>query len=154
MIELAIALFIIAVLAIAGARAFGGAKKATYAGEGKTVGSAYMQVISQYHADHSNQHPPLTGNNSAAVIAGPLDLTNKPYMRSVPDAVTAGRVGVSMGASNCGASGVSAASTQVGWVSICYAAAPRFSVRVANRKDAASPWTYCWMGATTALPKC
>jgi prepilin-type N-terminal cleavage/methylation domain-containing protein len=157
-VEMMIALFIIVVLAIVAFKAFGGAKKATYANEAKTVGSAYMQSVAQYQADFANRNPTAaawSGNNTTAAQRGPLNLTNQPYMKSVPEAVAGGRVGISVN-SNCGttASNPSGASTHTGWVSVCYGAEPQFYVRVLSRKDAGSPWAVCLMGATPATPKC
>lgn len=164
-IEMMIALLVIAILIAVVAMGFGGAKKATYAQEGKTVGSAYMQAVSQYHADFANRHPPTTGpptqrwsgNNAPDTQRGPLNLTGAPYMKSVPDAVSSGRVGVSVN-TNCGAPGPpTGATTQTAWVSVCYLAEPRFWVRVISRKNSGDVWsgpsaTACYMGAPASPP--
>ena len=165
-IEIMIALFIIGIIVAVLIQSFGGAKKATYAQEGKTVGSAYMQAVSQYHADFANRHPTnWTGNNTTAAQRGPLDLTNKPYMKTPPDPVTAGRTGVSVGvAANCGTNATPASPSGAGahtsWVAICFGQEPQFFVKVYSHKAASAPWdaanggAVCFMGATTATPKC
>lgn len=169
-LELIVGLLIVAILAAISITAFSGSKKATYALEGKSVGSAYMQAVSQYHADFANRHPPTTGpaalkwsgNNTAAAKRGPLNLLGQPYLKSAPDAVSIGRVGISVN-TNCGAPGTpSGASTQTAWVSVCYLAAPRLWIRVIARKNSSAAWngagaSACYMGApasTPAYPAC
>ncbi len=169
-VEMLIAMVVVAILFAIVIQMFGGAKKATYFQDGKTVGSAYMQAVSQYHADFANRHPPTTGpptqrwwgNNTAATQRGPRNLTGQPYMKSTPESVSAGRVGISVDA-NCGApSNPTGASTQTAWVSVCYLAEPRYWVRVIARKNSGAQWTgpgasACYMGApasTPAYPAC
>lgn len=166
LVEILVALLIIAILVVVMIRAFGGAKGATYAQEGKTVGSAYMQAVSQYHADFANRHPATwTGNNTTAAQQGPRNLTNQPYMKTVPESVTAGRTGVSVGvAANCGTGSAptapSGAAAHTSWVAVCFGAEPRYFVKVFARKSAGAGWgvadagKVCFMGATTATPKC
>ena len=169
MLEMMIVVIIVAILMIALMKTFGGAKKATYANEGKTIGSSYMQVLSQYHADFANRHPPAAAwsGSSPAVTAerGPLNLTSQPYMKSIPEGVSAGRVGVSVNvAGNCGTGAGAAApvgaTTQTAWVAVCYMTEPRFFVKVYSHKASGAPWdaanggAVCFLGATTALPKC
>ena len=160
MVEMMIVVFIIAILIIVASKAFGSAKKSTYASEGKAVGSAYMQALSQYHADFANRHPTTwTGNNDATAKRGPLNLTSLPYMRATPEAVGDGRTGVSVN-TNCGGLGApTGATNETSWVSICLGAEPQASVRVVARRSAGSSWTaadgalICWMGATGS-PRC
>jgi len=154
--ELIIAMAILTILTIIAMMSFNGAKRSSRVDETKAVGSAYMQAISQYHADHANRHPTTpAGDNSAAVKAGPLNLLNRPYLSPMPEAVSDGRVGVSIRGGNCGnakatPSGAGAA-TATGWVSVCYAAEPRYSVRVLARSSSGASWadasaTMCWLG--------
>lgn len=164
-VEIVVAMIIAIVLISLAIIAFRGSKTATYANEGKAVGSAYMQMVSQYQADHANNNPAPgqpggvpNGNNGAAQKKGPINLLAKPY-GSIPDAVAAGRVGVSFG-SNCG----NAAGTPVGagghraWVSVCLEPAPNYGVRVITRGPsntwAAGDAKVCWMGSTAKTPRC
>ncbi|MCW2920289.1 MAG: hypothetical protein JWL76_163 [Thermoleophilia bacterium] len=169
MLEMMIVVIIMAILALALMKAFGGAKKGAYANEGKTVGSSYMQAISQYHADFANHHPNAaawSGSSPAATAErGPLNLTAQPYMKNIPEGVSAGRVGVSVNvAANCGTgaapSAPAGAGAQTSWVAVCYMTEPRFFIKVYSHKASGAPWdaanggAVCFMGATTAAPKC
>lgn len=165
LLEMLIVVIVLAIIFAIALSKFSGAKKSAYFNDGKTVGTAYMQAVSQYQADFANRHPPMTGppalrwsgNNTAATQRGPLNLTGQPYLKSTPESVTAGRVGVSVN-TNCGAPGApSGATTQTAWVSVCYLAEPRFWVRVIARKNSGALWTgsgalACYMGAPTPKP--
>ncbi len=156
LIELLVVMAVIAVLMSIAVMAFRSARYTVNTNEARTVGSAYMQAVSQYQADHANLNPTLTGSSpSADIEKGPLNLLNKPYLKSIPDAISHGRIGVSMGGANCSGTAVAGAGSRVGWVSVCYGPPPQHYVRVAARRDpSAATWTICYMGSTTATPKC
>lgn len=146
LIEMMIVVAITAILLAALANHFLGAKKATYAAEAKAAGSAYAQAISQYQADHANRNPPTMTNT------GPLDLLQKPYMRSAPDGVAGGRIVFSPA---CAAPG----GTALGWVAYCtggpHGTEPGFGIRVQWRGTSSEPWNPgCWTGRTGATPRC
>lgn len=155
LVEIMVALMIGIVLMALAIIAFRGSKSASFANEGKAVGSAYMQMVSQYQADHANNNPPTTGNNTAVARKGPLNLLNEPY-GTMPDAVVARRTGVSFGTYCTGTP--PAGARERSWVAVCYEAAPNFGVRVMARSSDGT-WTgpksvSCWMGSTAKAPRC
>ncbi|MCW2924270.1 MAG: hypothetical protein JWM98_1674 [Thermoleophilia bacterium] len=145
-IELIVAMVILAILLAAIMLSFRGAKSSTYAKETKAAASAYAQAIGQYQADHANLNP--TGLSGTA---GPLNLLGKPYLRAVPDAVAGGRVSVSLA---CGAP----AGGSFGHISYCaQGAGPAFDIKVWTRASASEGWTpapTCHLGNANAIPRC
>ena len=139
---------------------FRGAKSSTRAKETQVVGAAYAQAISQYQADHANRNP----KNDTATMgelngkpAGPKNLLDKPYIKSVPDGVIAGRVGVSMtGDAGCNTAPEAGFS---GFVRYCPDGdGPNYAIRV-DYKPADASWgsseaKTCYLGNTVKGPRC
>ena len=147
-VELLIAMLIIVILVVVAIKAFGGAKGATYANEAKAAGSAYLQAVSQFQADNANRLPAA---NQWDAQRGPRNLLNQPYMKTAPEGVLAGRIGVS---NTC--PGGNPPGSFVGYVNVCMQAAPRYYVRVASRKSpSATTWAFCFLGSAPAgSPAC
>ncbi|MCW2961530.1 MAG: hypothetical protein JWM25_1617 [Thermoleophilia bacterium] len=162
-VEMMVAVVIIAILAAAAMMAFGGSKTAVRSKETTAVGAVYAQAIAQFQSDHGNMLP--TDADMKSPVLGPKNLLGAAYVRSVPEGVTAGRIGVTMRGSapaECGSTGLAniAAGVQTGWVSYCPEAAPGYGIRVASRASGSSSWTdaatakACWMGNTAKAPRC
>jgi prepilin-type N-terminal cleavage/methylation domain-containing protein len=163
LIEMIIVLIIMLVLAAAAVALLGSSKSATRAKEASAAGAAYAQAISQFQADNANKLPALAGANTDAVRKGPVNLLAKPYLKSMPDGVAAGRVNVfagTLGGAHCNGTPSAPTDAGTGWVSMCFAATPPdYGVRVATRKDTGTPWSdptskVCWFGRTANAPRC
>jgi prepilin-type N-terminal cleavage/methylation domain-containing protein len=169
MIELIVALIIVAILGSIAVITFSSSRSAVSAKEGIATGSTYLQAISQYQADHGNMTPTAAQMRPAGAVGtvparalGPANLLDKTYVASVPDSVAAGRVGVSMDGANCagGMAAITGAAKQSSWVSYCRVTDSTFGIRIASRANGGASWTdakasLCWMGnAASATPRC
>jgi prepilin-type N-terminal cleavage/methylation domain-containing protein len=167
LLEMMIVVVIILILAAIAMTTMRGAKTATRNNEAKATANAYVQAISQYHADYANRNPTAPsgstasgGANALRVQKGPLNLLGRPYIKSIPDAVADGRTGVSFRSGPCGGkAAMPGATKQTSWVSACFGADPAYGIRVATRRDGGSSWTdssaqVCWLGSTANRPRC
>jgi prepilin-type N-terminal cleavage/methylation domain-containing protein len=150
LVELLVALAVVAILMSIAIATFGGAKSSVRGNEAKSIGTAYAQAISQFQADHANRNPTSAQMSTVdGYSVGPTNLVGKPYMTSLPEGVGT-RVGVDMA---CGSPGGGAFT---GWVSYCPEGdGPLFGVRVNTRPKASAPWgPACWLGSTANTPRC
>lgn len=140
-----------------------GASASTRLNEAKVAAAAYAQAVSQYQADNANRNPPALAG--AAAQKGPLNLLGRPYLAPMPEAVTDGRVGVSMNNANCGGPAAPAGATagMTAWISLCtggvHGTAPGFGIRLITRAKPGGSWTadgaqLCWLGNSRATPRC
>ncbi|MCW2971898.1 MAG: hypothetical protein JWN72_171 [Thermoleophilia bacterium] len=159
LIELIIAMVLVAIMMAVVIPQFFGSKAATRRKEAIAAGSAYRAAVSQFQADHGNRLPAAgagtaptatcaAGGGDMTLIsgkaAGPKNLLCKPYMRGLPSGVQEGRVGISQDGSNCGTLPTNAGSSPnaTGWVSYCSSGidSNSYVVRVSARKSQTSPW--------------
>ena len=152
LVEILVAMTIIAIIMAIAIISFRGAKGTTYAKETIAAGAAYSQAISQFQADHANKLP--AGAELIKISnkeAGPANLLNKPYIGSLPEGVDAGRISVSM---TCGG----AKSGTYGHVAFCPGTAPAYEVQVFTRKDSTKAFPgapTCTIGNTASTaPRC
>jgi prepilin-type N-terminal cleavage/methylation domain-containing protein len=99
LVEIIVALVIVAILMAIAVPLLTGSKRSAYSRDALAAAESYAQAIDQYVADHGGQLPAMpsgaqTGTGawpSAAGATGPLDLSNQPYMRAgVPDGLKSG----------------------------------------------------------------
>jgi len=157
LIEIIIALAIIAILSAIIALSWGKAKSGTRKNEAIAAASRYAQAISQYQGDNANQLPGAANMDPADARRGPVNLVGKPYIGTLPDGVIGGRIEVSMACAP-----PTSSSTTTAQIALCPATegAPSFAIRVMARPRTNIDWgvaaevTTCWMGSTGAQPAC
>lgn len=161
-VEITVAMVIVAILMGVAMLGLRSAKGAAYGKEAIAAGAGYSDAIAKFRTDHALQNP-AAGDMMTLQgrPAGPRSLVNpaKPYIAPLPDGVVSGRVFANMNpGGDCGAtaSGAGAPATAQAVVSYC-PANPNYAIRVAYRQKSGDPWStakVCWMGNAGRLPAC
>lgn len=153
LVEMVVAMLIMAVLAAAVILLFHGARRTSAAKAAQAAGASYSGAISAFKLDHVGRVPTIgNANDWPVVAAGPImsPTTKTPYIRSgAPAPVTSNQVGL--------ATTAPAASdpTHLGWLQyVAPAGARTFELVVYTRDDVTKPWTKsCSFGDGTLTTK-
>lgn len=102
LVELIVALVIVAILIAVAMINMRGSRDVARFGQARQAAGEYAQAVAHFKVANAGRAPTLGSGEWPSAITGPLDPQNRPYLPAAPEAVTAGNITVSTTPSGSG----------------------------------------------------